>query len=158
MKPESPRISDTVVSPNNTSGWASGCSRATSGSPGSAQSARPAAVRGAAIAGRPRMARLGAGSPGRTGRSLADRRCSRGTGSRKAATAAAAKTNTAKIRTAGAPIPFSRMIPGMAATNPASVPSSVSRAFRTANSSGACSPRRAGPARPDRRLAGLSAR
>ena len=54
------------------------------------------------------------------------------TGSRAAAIAAAAKTKVSKMRTPGAPKSFRIGTPGTAAMNPASVPSSVNRAFRAA--------------------------
>ena len=98
---------------------------------------RPSALRARRVAGRGRVVGRG-------------RRPT--TGSRRAATAAAAKTKMPKTSTAGAPPSFKRTTPGMATTKPASVPSSVSRALSEANPDSASSrssdPRRGPRPRP----------
>lgn len=146
MNPDSPRINDTVVSPKSTSGWAVGCSRARSASWG---------VRHSRSSNPPPAA--GTGGACGTGRREAGRRreADGGMGRRIPDPTAAAKTKTSSTSTAGAPTSFNSSTPGRAAANPASVPSSVSRALSAANST--VTGRPGGAGWPDERPGGSAA-
>ena len=77
------------------------------------------------------VGRLGRPASAADGPSAADAATAHG-GAAAAAIAAATKTNVSKTSTPGAWDSVRIGTPGMAATNPASVPSSVSRAFSAA--------------------------
>ena len=139
-KPASPRMSDMVGQPEQHLGMGD---RLQAG-PGRGRPARPGRP-ASAPAGRP--AATGGGGPGGVGAPRRRRRPAAGRAAGSRPRRPPAKTKASKTSTAGGPGQLQEDDPGTEATNPASVPSRVSRAFRAAYPAGGCAP---GPGRPGR--------